>query len=762
VQNVQFAALLLYVSIAALLFAQPTATHFATSYVGRGVDQPFFIWCLVWWPYALAHHLNPFFTKFVFVPAGLNLTWTTPIPLLSILAWPLTKTIGPIAAYNMLCVICPALSAFSAFLLCHYLTRAFWPSLLGGYIFGFSPYVLGHVLGGHPDCFSIFLIPPMVRVVLARLDGQISRRSFGLLSFMLLAAQFLIADEMIATVTVAGAAGLMSAWIFGDNHIRRGIEGLAAPIALAYLGTTTLMSPWLYYVFHDFLHKPLRAPQEYSIDLLNLIIPTRTIGWSYIYSFVGDPASRFTGNISEESGYVGVPLLGVALWFVLTRRRTFAGKVLGAMLALTAVMSMGPRLHIAGIATVTMPWRVAEHLPLLNQALPGRIFLYTTLALAIVTAMWFSSTHIRLWARASIAATLILSLAPKPSVFWSEHANHHMIPRFFSSGLYQQYLAKGEIIAVPPSDWGAGSEAMVWQAETGMYFRLATGYLPFAPASTFEWPIVTALMQQVILPDAADQWTAFAASRRCSLAMVRDHQPHSLALDQMFEVIGASRIKVGGIILYRMPPGRFEDYRSADATRMEALEQEQRFRRLLVAAQAYLKGGAEPAKLTLNAALKNNAQALEWKPWGMQPDESSVTLRSEGARHVLVGVTGTYEALVPLIRRYRQLAESLYFPFPHRLGEIAPPGKHCPRPLVMIFDRQGLCRAAAVANSSEQPDAQRICTSHEPPAGRGLADLVTSPTGNNIFYREAVDGTNPTKQDHRDSRDHASASPSHR
>jgi hypothetical protein len=41
----------------------------------RGVDQPFFIWCLVWWPYALANRLNPFFTKSVFAPAGLNLTW---------------------------------------------------------------------------------------------------------------------------------------------------------------------------------------------------------------------------------------------------------------------------------------------------------------------------------------------------------------------------------------------------------------------------------------------------------------------------------------------------------------------------------------------------------------------------------------------------------------------------------------------------------------------------------------------------------------
>src|ERR1700740_496399 len=94
------AALFLYLILAALLFAWPVAPRLATTYIGCGVDQPFFIWCLVWWPYALVHHLNPLASHLIFAPAGLNLTWTTPIPLLTLVAWPLTCMLGPVAAYN--------------------------------------------------------------------------------------------------------------------------------------------------------------------------------------------------------------------------------------------------------------------------------------------------------------------------------------------------------------------------------------------------------------------------------------------------------------------------------------------------------------------------------------------------------------------------------------------------------------------------------------------------------------------------------------
>ena len=32
------------------IFARAAAPHFTTIYLGRGIDQAFFIWCLVWWP----------------------------------------------------------------------------------------------------------------------------------------------------------------------------------------------------------------------------------------------------------------------------------------------------------------------------------------------------------------------------------------------------------------------------------------------------------------------------------------------------------------------------------------------------------------------------------------------------------------------------------------------------------------------------------------------------------------------------------------
>src|SRR5574337_912738 len=78
----RLAALALYLGLSAALFARAAAPHFASVYLGKGIDPTFFIWCLVWWPYAIAHHLNPFVCSLIYVPDGFNLTWATSIPLL--------------------------------------------------------------------------------------------------------------------------------------------------------------------------------------------------------------------------------------------------------------------------------------------------------------------------------------------------------------------------------------------------------------------------------------------------------------------------------------------------------------------------------------------------------------------------------------------------------------------------------------------------------------------------------------------------------
>src|ERR1700676_4080083 len=95
-------ALSIYLALSFLFFGRPLIGHFRDTYIGTGPDPSLAMWFFVWWPHALVRHLNPFLTDVIWAPNGINLAWTTSIPLPSFIAWPLTATIGPIAAFNVL------------------------------------------------------------------------------------------------------------------------------------------------------------------------------------------------------------------------------------------------------------------------------------------------------------------------------------------------------------------------------------------------------------------------------------------------------------------------------------------------------------------------------------------------------------------------------------------------------------------------------------------------------------------------------------
>jgi hypothetical protein len=123
-----FAALAIYLVLALIIFGRGLACNPGGSFVGLTADPSVYMWFLVWWPYAIAHGLNPFVTDLVWAPGGFNLTWTTGIPLAGILAAPITTHWGPIVAYTVLCLLSPALAAWTAFHLCRRITARFWPS----------------------------------------------------------------------------------------------------------------------------------------------------------------------------------------------------------------------------------------------------------------------------------------------------------------------------------------------------------------------------------------------------------------------------------------------------------------------------------------------------------------------------------------------------------------------------------------------------------------------------------------------------------
>jgi hypothetical protein len=268
-------AFALYLTFSIIFFGRALLGHFSDSYFGIGVDPGLMMWSLVWWPHAIAHGLNPLLTKAIWAPSGFNLAWSTTIALASLLASPFTSTFGPIATYNILCLVSLPIDAFCAFLLCRYITRDYSAALLGGYIFGFSAFMLGQMTSGHLHMMLVFSVPLCVYLVLRRIAGEITARKFVLLLSLMLAVEFLLSPEIFATMTMFGAFALLLTWSFSFEWTSEKILGLLASIACAYGMALIAASPYLYYLIaYRVRIVPLFTPAVFSADPLNFLVPT--------------------------------------------------------------------------------------------------------------------------------------------------------------------------------------------------------------------------------------------------------------------------------------------------------------------------------------------------------------------------------------------------------------------------------------------------------------------------------------------------------
>ncbi len=244
------------------------------------------MWFLVWWPYAIAHRLNPFVTHAIYAPGGLNLGWSTTIPLASLIMAPITTTFGPVVAYNILSIANPALAAWTTFILCRYLSRSYWPALLGGYIFGFSSYMLAQTLGGHPHMTLVFPVPLVLYIAARGLDQTLKPAACAILMGVTLAVQFFLSVEIFATLTVFGVMAIVLALGFTSGEDRRRLVKLVTPIAGAYALTLLLVLPYLYFMFaYPGPKGESWGTSLFSADALNFLIPTQVNAFGGLNAF---------------------------------------------------------------------------------------------------------------------------------------------------------------------------------------------------------------------------------------------------------------------------------------------------------------------------------------------------------------------------------------------------------------------------------------------------------------------------------------------
>jgi hypothetical protein len=680
------AALTIYLALALIIFGRGLARAPAGSFVGLTADPSVYMWFLVWWPHAIAHGLNPFVTDVLWAPGGFNLTWTTGIPLAGLIAAPITARFGPVVAYNLLCLLCPALAAWTAFLLCRRITARFWPSLAGGYIFGFSAYLLAEIRA-HLLLILIFPVPLAVLLTLRRLDDELRAAPFVALMALTLAVCFMLSLEMFATVTFFGAIALALAVALGADELRRRIYALIPQLALSYVIVLVVASPYLYDFFQPgFPRSPVNSPAGYSADLLNFIVPTpaNAIGTLGLLAHI---SRRFAGAMVETGACFGLPLIAIALIFVRARWAEMSTRLLAWFILIVALASLGPRLHIAGVTFFGLPWKLMQHLPLIDNALPGRFPMYAFLALAIIATRWLADDAVGRGAKFAGVATLVIFLAPNPSArFWIAPVD---LPAFFADGRYHQYLAPGETVVILP--YGAGGPSMLWQAESAMYFRMAGGWTSIMPREFQSWPAVNALMYRSYIPGFTDQLKAFMAHHDAAAIIIADAERP--LWDPVMAPLGLSPIATGGVEIYRFAPADLAPWRDVTALEMERRCDSARFDGLLISAHNYLANGGR-----LDLLSPRRAESV-----GLMPPHSTneaavrtsngLFLGSLGDGLIGVGVVGSYDALRPLIAKYRADAAHIYFPYPRYLSD-PPHGDSFMRQLVIAFDRDGLARAA--------------------------------------------------------------------
>ncbi|PZR82109.1 MAG: hypothetical protein DLM65_04585 [Candidatus Aeolococcus gillhamiae] len=456
--------------------------HPGTSYVGNIADPQESMWFLEWTPFSVSHAHSPWTSDFMNYPHGLNLMWNTFTPLAALVIWPITATLGVVVAYNVLITLAFASAAWCAWLALRYLRMSPGASFAGGLLYGFSPYMIGQA-GGHLHLVLAFFPPLLLLCVYETVIRQ--RHSpvlLGLLLGLLCVAEFFTSEELLLDGVVAAVCSVAILALFARDAVASRLPYVARVIGSAVVTSAVLLA-WPLSVQFFGPERPIgvnHPKNTYVADLLSFVLPTQN--QLIAPSAAVAHANGFSGNPAETTAYLGIPLiilLGFAVW---RYWRTRLVRVTSLTALLMAVFAMGSRLHVDGRTTsIPLPWAAVVRLPLLSDALPVRFMVYFYLLAAVLVAVCVSrlSASGARDARASMVAAAAVTVALLPLL---PHvplpASTVTLPQFFSSSRdVSQIPVESTVLTAPfPYRDIVAVSSLVWQAQSGMRYKIVGGY----------------------------------------------------------------------------------------------------------------------------------------------------------------------------------------------------------------------------------------------------------------------------------------------
>jgi hypothetical protein len=695
----------IYLGLSMLFFGRGLVGHFTTRHVGKAVGDPALIaWFLQWISHVLVHGMNPFYTHLLWAPATFNLAWTTWMPLIGVLLAPVTRTLGPVASLNAVFLLALPLSSWSAFVLYRHVTGSWWASLVGGYLFGFSGYMLYRLWEGDPQLLLVFPVVLSLWLILRALNRETSVRGFiGALTAML-AVEFLISLEIFATATMFGGIAFALALMLCENETCRRLRTLIIPIVISYAIALVLVAPYLYFFFSKAAPRaPMWQPFLFSADLFFFVLPS----WASELARLGVVARVFEGMPATVT-YVGFCYLGPVLpaviaIFVWRHWREPRIRWLLWMMLIAAVLSCGPWLTVGGRRLILMPGALLAKLPLLRNALPVWFTMYLMLGAALMFAMWLTTSSAGAVTKCGVTLAAVLFAMPRlSSAFWATPVD---TPAFFLSGAYRDYLQPGEIVLPVPYGWRGNS--LMWQAQTDMYFRMAGAWTGPPPAEFERWPAMVALFNGAYLPDPELQLKAFLAAHQVTAVLVDASIKDSSDSQQrqqyrtVLAALGPAPAAGDGVLIYRFAPAALAPWRDLKPLDLERRVDMVRFAALLDGVDRYVRSGAELVQLSPQRLEQMGFIRDDWVGGPSIRISSGLWAKSANDGTIDVGTFGSRGALAALSASYGN--DALKVGTTPVVTSENPGGEEELELMVMTFDRAGLERAVRRTHALANP-----------------------------------------------------------
>lgn len=467
----------------AIVFVLPVWFRFPQYYIGHGEDPFIMMWMLRWMSYAIAHHINPLFCHFIWVPFGANLMVTTNIPLLALLAWPITQ-ISALLSYNFLLTIAMPVSAFAMYILSRYLVKNNIAAWCAGLVYGFSTYQLVHLQSGHVNLVWSFCLPLIALQCLRFYRSAISAAYFSWSLIVLLLVQFLISKEVFLIINFMMVLAFIVN-LFVERNFRQSWT-LIKSICVVYGVTLLLLLPFLY--FYTNAQVAMYHPANlFEISLANYMLPTRLtyLGAGLMQHWQLD----YGKAISENTGYLGIPLILLLVFMMFRFYKKRAILFLSILFLISAILSLGPLFRLFAKSFFHMPSAFVYHLPSFHYVLPAR-FMLLVFFFASLLLLYFLQLAIPKVVRLITMLLIVLFLFPNVNAIWYQKTNHLQV---FSKQQLERFIPNGSRVLVLDQSSNLIGRIMLQQLDAHASFKLSNGHIgpgvyPFFTAIAFQQP----------------------------------------------------------------------------------------------------------------------------------------------------------------------------------------------------------------------------------------------------------------------------------